>query len=296
MTPRKSRLNQIVDESFAMELDAAQEADAMGYIAHVLVQATLPYRDPGDVKVWGRENGKFSLSIQPNWRKRGRKTVSDGIPYGTVPRLILLYLSNQAVKTQSREIYLGNSMSEFLESIKIGTATGGKNGSISRLKEQLKRLLTAHISCTIEDNNYYGFRHINICDGVYIWWNWKTPDHPMLWQSRITLSEMFYNSVVNAPVPLDTRAIDVLKGSSLKLDMYTWLSYRMSYVTKPVLIPWESLQMQFGSEYKQMRMFKAKFLKALKEVHLLYPKARLDYSEAGLQLKPSPTHIRRKMH
>ncbi len=37
-------------------------------------------------------------------------------------------------------------------------------------------------------------------------------------------------------VPIDLRALNALKGSPLALDIYSWLTYRMSYLRKPCLL------------------------------------------------------------
>ena len=36
----------------------------------------------------------------------------------------------------------------------------------------------------------------------------------------------------------------VIKASPFAIDLYIWLTYRMSYLKTPTLIPWEGLQAQ----------------------------------------------------
>ena len=63
---------------------------------------------------------------------------------------------------------------------------------------------------------------------------------------------------------------------------------------KPVTIPWNSLQLQFGCGYKNLRHFKRRFLKYLKSVISYYPEVRIANADAGLLLKPSPPHVPRR--
>ena len=112
-----------------------------------------------------------------------------------------------------------------------------------------------------------------------------------LWKSTVTLSEHFFNEVIDRPVPIDMRAIEVLKQSSLALDIYVWLTYRVSYMKLPTTIPWSSLALQFGSDYARLRDFKEAFINELKKVILIYPDVRLDVLDDGLMIKPSLTHI-----
>ena len=85
--------------------------------------------------------------------------------------------------------------------------------------------------------------------------------------------------------------------SPLAIDIYTWLTYRMSYLDEPVTIPWTSLERQFGGDFGRTRAFKEKFLERLKLVKALYPAARVqpsaDKLKPGLVLEPSPTHVPR---
>jgi hypothetical protein len=111
------------------------------------------------------------------------------------------------------------------------------------------------------------------------------------------LSERFYDEVRTSPVPIDMRAMKALKKSPLALDIYFWLTYRLSYLRQARLIPWAALQMQFGSNYQAhahgLRDFKRAFLRELKKVAILYPKAKAKAKEqeGGLYLQPSATHI-----
>ncbi len=87
------------------------------------------------------------------------------------------------------------------------------------------------------------------------------------------------------------RALKGLKRSPLALDIYCWLTYRMSYLHKPTEIPWPALQMQFGADYTHTRQFKAAFLDHLRAVLILYPEANVEDGERGLLLKPSKPHV-----
>ncbi|EEF21789.1 conserved hypothetical protein [Ricinus communis] len=117
------------------------------------------------------------------------------------------------------------------------------------------------------------------------------------WRSKVRLSNNFYKECIDRPVPVDLRAYKALRGSPLAMDVYIWLTYRMSCTerrTRP--IRWEALMAQFGSRYESdqaARDFKKGFLKALKLVQLVYPSARVLLVDNGLVLLPSPPHVQR---
>ena len=99
-------------------------------------------------------------------------------------------------------------------------------------------------------------------------------------------------------MPIDLRAYKALRGSPLAMDVYTWLTYRMSYTdrrTRP--IPWEALMGQFGSNYDTQRAvldFKRAFIKALKAVQIVYPRANVQLADTVIILIPSPPHVPRQ--
>jgi hypothetical protein len=159
----------------------------------------------------------------------------------------------------------------------------------------MKRLFAATVSWTYDDGSAwldYGIRPVK---SARLWWDPKQPDQPTLWRSSITLTQEFFEEVIRRPVPLDMRALKALarERSPLAIDIYTWLTYRMSYLRDETTVPWELLELQFGGGYRLTRQFKAKFLERLRLVGEVYPQARVAPAEQGLILRPSPTHVAR---
>jgi hypothetical protein len=132
----------------------------------------------------------------------------------------------------------------------------------------------------------------DLADRYQLWWS-RNDDGGTepLWASSIVLSERFFESVISAPVPVDMRALRALRGSPLRLDIYTWLTHRMSYLRRPTTVPWQALAVQFGGDYAQLRQFKAVFLKQLDKVRAVYPFAQVHQADHGLLLLPSRPHV-----
>lgn len=274
-------ISRLVNEALAIEAEAAINADALGFLARAMVQATLPHRRvPGTE--FERRNGAFRLSLlAPS---------AVGLPYGSVPRLLLAWITTEAVRTKSRELVLGDSLSSFMHELGL-SPTGGRWGSIGRVKEQTKRLFSATVSCTYEGGDRTALLGYRLADKALLWWDAQKPGQAALWASTVTLSEPFYNEIVNRPVPVDMRALKALKRSPLALDLYAWLTYRMSYLDRRTEIPWAALAAQFGSDYGRLRDFKAAFLAELRKVEVIYPEVRATPTEGGLALLPSRPHV-----
>jgi hypothetical protein len=208
-------------------------------------------------------------------------------------RLVLAYVSTEAVRTQMPVVELGNSMSALMKILGV-TPTGGKRGTIRLFKTHLQRLFTTSISISFTDEKEglwveEGFR---IAAKTFLWWDPATLDAARPVPSRVQLSERFFNELIAHPIPLDMRAIQALRKSPLAMDIYSWLTYRFYRLHKPVLIPWQALMLQFGSNYSNTRQFRQNFLKQLRKVLVIYPRARVtEKLRVGLTLWPSPSHI-----
>lgn len=276
-----NELEKLIEEALAIETEEAKQAGAVGFMARALTQATMPHRAMPGCE-FKRRNGSFLLSML---------SPSDvGLPYGSIPRLLVSWVTTEAVRTKSSVLELGPSLSAFMAGLDL-TPTGGRWGSITRLRDQMTRLFASSVTCIYDDRDKTGIFGVKMIKEARLWWNPKSPDEAPLWKSTLTLGTDFYEEVVKSPVPVDMRALKALKRSPMALDIYCWLTHRLSYLRKPAEIPWAALQMQFGAGYGRERDFKAAFLEHLRAVLVLYPEANVENGERGLLLKPSKPHV-----
>ena len=282
---KQQAIDKLVSEALAIEAEEAQKAGALGFMLRAMAQATIPHK-----KVEGSEftrtNGSFSLSIL--------SPAAIGIPYGSLPRLLMTWVTTEAVRTKERELHLGNTLSEFMGELDMAP-TGGRWGSIPRLRTQMERLFNSTISCNFVSDEIHAGTGFRVTDKYMLWWDQKRPDQRGLWDSKVVLTQEFFDEATTAPVPVDMRALKALRRSPMALDLYVWLTYRMSYLKRPTIILWEGLRAQFGADYARTRAFKEAFLKHLKAVSVVYPEAKVADAGYGLELKPSKTHARKKL-
>ena len=264
-----------------IEQESAREAGALGFLGRILIQATLPHRRC-QAHEFERRNGRFHLHLQA--------PPSVGLPYGSYPRLVLAWLNTEAVRTRSRRIVLGPTFTSFMSALGLKHITG-KRGTAQRMREQLHRLFSTSIRCTYsdEEEGCAGGQGYMIAHTHELWW--APRESGVGWSSSVTLGGEFFEEILAHAVPVDLRALRVLKRSALALDIYAWLTYRLSYLKRPVWIPWSALEAQFGADYARPRDFRRKFLLHLVDVLRVYPRARVAYGSRGLQLLPSPPHV-----
>jgi hypothetical protein len=275
----------LIEEATEIERELAREAGAIGYLARMLVQVTMPHaKQKGNE--FTRHNGGFSVTMLASSQY--------GLPYGTVPRLLLAWLTTEAVRTREPTLMLGSSLSGFLARLGFA-ATGGKTGSIGRVNRQMEALFRCLVSWNYRDNTRSSGQNILLVDEYDLAWDPKREEQETLWTSTVTLGKRFFDEIVERPVPIDMRALRALRGSSMRLDIYSWLTYRMSYLERTTTIPWEALQGQFGADYpltaQGLRDFKKSFLIQLEAVRTVYTTAVVKPNSGGLALAPSPTHV-----
>ena len=96
--------------------------DERAYLHTVLCQTSLPYR-PTEKRVWIRDQGAASLLIEAGSARHPStgEWVELGLPHGERPRLILIHLGTEAVRTGSPTIDVGGSLTAFARSLGIDT-------------------------------------------------------------------------------------------------------------------------------------------------------------------------------
>ena len=272
------------------QLVSASEADPdLGFMARMMALCSLPRTNPGNRKEYKRVNGPLTLIMLSSSKTK--------LPYGNLPRLLLAWVCTEAVQTQSRELVLGSSLSEFMRKLGMAPLGGGSRGERTRLRNQIDRLFNANVRLTYEDEHGKQFIASNIADRGELWWDSKRPNERVLWESKIYLGEAFFHEIINHPVPLDMNTLKALKRCSLGLDLYLWVAYRTFSLKRPLRLTWRQLYRQFDADpskagnHDTVQYFRRKVLRELKKIKLAW--AGLNYTTAPgvLILLPSTPAI-----
>ena len=151
------------------QLVRASEANPeTGFIAWLLALCSLPRTNPGRRLQYKRVNGPYTLIMTA--------VGQTGLPFGNLPRLLLAWVSTEAVRTQSRELFLGDSLSEFMRKLGMAPIRGGSRGDRTRLRNQIKRLFNAHIQLAYEDEQVSASVNSPVANRTEFWWNERKPN------------------------------------------------------------------------------------------------------------------------
>ena len=220
------------------QLVAARDADPdLGFMARLLALCSLPRTNPKNRHEFKRVNGPYTLYMVAGG---GNK-----LPYGTLPRLLLAWVCTEAVRTQSPELILGDSLSEFMRKVGIYSTSGDKH---TRLRNQMRRLFGCTVSLMYENTRGEATLNAPIARLTRSTGGASANRTRALWESRIELGEDFFNEIISCPIPIDMNTLRAMKRSPLGLDLYLWLTYRTFALKRPLLLTWRQLYRQFGAD------------------------------------------------
>ena len=272
------------------QLVSASEADPdLGFMARLMALCCLPRTNPGNRHQYKRVNGPYTLIMSVIGNNK--------LPYGSLPRFLLAWVCTEAVRTQSREIVLGRSLSEFMRKLDLHTSGGSSRGDRTRLRNQMKRLFHCTVSLIYEDERVAASASSLVADRTEFWWNERKPNEPVLFNSKIRLGEDFFNEIIRHPVPLDMNTLKALKRCALGLDLYLWLVYRTFALRTPLRLSWRQLYRQFGvdpakaSDNQTVQNFRYKILRELKKIKLSWTDLNYSTAKGVLILSPSTPAI-----
>ena len=269
------------------QLVSASEADPdRGFMARMMALCCLPRTNPGNQLQYKRVNGPYKLIMYSSGETK--------LPFGNYPRLLLAWVSTEAVRTGRRVLILGDSLAEFMRTLGI-YSSGGREGT--KLRNQMDRLFNASVQLIYKDEGGKATINSLIARRTEFWWNPKRPDESTLWKSKIELSEDFFNEIIQHPVPLDMNTLTALKRSTLGLDLYLWLVYRTFPLRAPQRITWRQVYRQFGahpdnaSDRVTVRNFQRKVIRELKKIKLAWDGLNYTTAPGVLILLPSTPAI-----
>lgn len=279
----KARLEQLIPkETSNAEVD--EVVDDIWFQYSSFCTHVLPHSKTESLKVETRYPG-HTMTIE----------CVQGVPYGSIPRLIILYVNSIAVKYRTQQVSLGNSIKQFVETLGY-TVNYKEGGTNDQVMSQLDKLFhtTFVLSKIVETNS--GDKSVketakvrfNLFDGKVTWEEFaagmKTNDAALL-----KLSDEYFKELLAHPVPLSMDALLKLKKSTLAMDLYAFISYRANS-NRVVAAKISQLQHQFGNSDETWR-FKQAVQRAFKKVKEVWPECSAILKNDVLLIPKMPPHI-----
>jgi hypothetical protein len=280
----------------------AFEEPVPSFLHSALCAMSLPVRRPADETApIIRQDGQYTLAITPRpvlQRIHGQQQMSIlGVPYGSLPRLVLIHIMTEAVRTRTRRIVLGSSFTDWMRRMGFRSISYGPRGSATLIRHQLDRLLACEWMIRWDNENSKGDQEFAVKEVKLTNEYAGTTDRHGGFSREILLTEGFFDHLREHAVPLDENAVRQIRDSATSLDLYTWLSYRLPRINKsrPTLISWPQLAVHFGNEGNNIRKFRQTIRDAWeRQVSAVYPEARAEFDTTSIRLYASPAPLARR--
>lgn len=277
-TTKKTRQQSQLDYLYQLKAEIFSrkpEPSEIGFIPRWMSQVSLPLRNQKNAIEFVRKNGSVKMVVlSPSFI---------GLPYGNIPRLLLLYLVTSAIRTKKQDILLGSSVSEFLSKLGIGH-TGGSRGDVTRYKQQAIRLFSSSFSVfwdshfsifsgtdKVKSIDISNFKSLPLADSYQLFRS-IVPGEARSYGLGLTvhISDYFWNDLKqHKPIPVDLRIVSGLKHSAFALDIYFWLVYRFyNHAADGIFIPSQNLQNQFGTAGADVHSFMRHFAAQLQMISI----------------------------
>ena len=281
-------------------LRVQDEEPVPAFLHSALCAMSLPTKRPKDeFEPIIREDGRYALAINPRpvlQEIDGKRVMKSlGVPFGSYPRVALIYILSQAVQQRWRDVFLGRNFTDWMRRLGYQTISYGPRGTANLMKQQVDRLLACEWQIRWDgadaDQNAFAVRDVKISNEYA-----GSLDKDGAFAREIRMSEVFYQHLVEHAVPLNEVAIRELKGTPTALDLYTYLAYRLPRVSaeRGQAISWDQLAKHLGNAADSKR-FRQTVRETMQLVSSVYPNANVDVSGRKVLLYPSPAPLEKKL-
>lgn len=287
LSGRSGRL--IADTAAAALIRDVEGGTDRGYSYSAWCLAGLPHREHPKDQNWLIETDFARLLVRPGVRLRDDNSEEHiGVPHGSFARLLLVDLQSEALEKGSRDISLGRSASALVARLQV--ARGGPTNA--KVADQLERLATCSIDFAFGSDK----KGVIVNERLIDKFEYASEPDPRSRKSmrviqRVLLSSAFFDELRRHPVLVDRAALRDLATSPLAIDVYLWLAYRLHALQNETPVGWDRLWRQFGTRVGKLKNFKSQFEAPLHLALSAYTSARVNITDRGLLLQPSPPPV-----
>jgi hypothetical protein len=206
---------------------------------------------------------------------------SVGLPYGSIPRVLIAHISSHVARYHRRRIDLPGSFAALLR--RLGYGSDGRN--VRAVQDQLRRLcnLTVHVHYKGRgegDRYERDWRAVFANETAF---SWDDLDRA---GNYLVLDEEIFGEFNKYPIPVTDEVVEAFRKSPLALDFVLWLVHRLPSVKQGgYSVSYRYLMMQFGGWSQSRRaMFRDRLRAYEGRIRWYYPKARFKLGDTHVYL------------
>ena len=306
-----------VAQAAEMAANAASDKHPIGYLPGLFAQHSLfpQKRLPRGQHRWAIHTHKKRIELQSgSYLLPGLADQGPEIPYGITPRLILPYITRQALCGR-RKVILGKKLLHFVRKLGLTPCST----SYRTVLRQVVNLATCQIvvsnlsedahTVKVETDvyNVTGKLRYSVPRSVF-----NFSKNPMAFKTAagnalgyeewmegeptFTLSHDFYEFVRGRAVPINYAHLLHFARSPRRMDLYAWLSYRTYRIgPRGIKIPLAVLRHQFAPDLSQnsYKNFRRKLQRDLDVIRAVHPGFKVQLTRDALILFDSEPPVPR---
>lgn len=224
----------------AFHMHGQETAGTSGFLVRAVLHASLPREDSkrkitGDLRK--QKHGDLRINLY------SPKTV--GLPCGWMPRIFLIWMEAEALRTQSRELRLGESLSSFLAELRF-IPSGSRWDDTARMRNHMMCLASAFISAVWEDDRCRETWNVSPVERVRM----REDTNKDASVPALVLSSAFFDEISAGPVPIRMGILKTFRTSPAILDLHTWMEYEKIGGRRSQRVPWDALHIRFGEDFR----------------------------------------------
>lgn len=154
-------VRRVIETSNDIVQDSPEQTD---FLHAILCQVGMPRSATRD-RHFERANGSAMMRLEAGAMYDGKRFVEQPLPYGAKPRLMMVHIGSQAVRTRVPEIEIGHSTREFMQ--ELGLDTNGQ--SYTGIKKQINALAHCRMSLGWKTGNRVNTLHTQPIERFEAW-------------------------------------------------------------------------------------------------------------------------------
>lgn len=256
------------------------------YFPKIFASTGLPIR-ASYLHNFSRRNGDLTIEIMASSDR--------GMPSGMYLRLLLVYLATEFKRSGKKRLPVANCVSGLMKMVGV-SISGGRHGTFRRFEDELLKISSSVFRVGWKKSGEKAlYRLLLPAEEMFLRWRDGKEDGRVLARdSYLQPNDNLLEEILDRSFPvyeIAVRAIQ-LHRSPMAFDLYMFLASRVLTVHNPVIVPWHSLEQQFGASTKGYG-FRKLVKNALQLVRAIYPGIRVATNQKGMLIMPSPTAVPR---
>ncbi len=290
----------------------------IGFVPAAICLSGFPLVDNQPYETFSRVSENMAISLQPHTKLVSDRMFRFKVPYGSIPRLLMVWISTQLHKPGRADddfgLEIGN-IKDWFGQMKLSFA-GGRSAAV---KDQLVRLANCifHFSCRFEQKEAFrpedlfqisitsdeSMAHYMKAQDIFDTFGrspeWREAMSKVRWPVSLIMKDSMARLLKNYAVPLPPERLALVAESPFAMDILFFMCFTIPRIDpgEKLFLSWGAIAKRFGSnravskggliETLSPAKFRDRFRPSIERALSVYSEANAELREDGLLLRHS---------